>query len=618
MQHQTICRSFLDKTGSNIPGMPSIDNMTSFEKDVNKLKVEKQRERRRTITALTNGETADNSCEAYRTSAAQAYIASLLASPPKNKIPNDNIFTIDVKPSSPAIPPISNVQRRSSVNICNATHAIETFKINEANKDGSNGRQELLSVDKLAQPYRHRAQSIPTILPCHLVDPLFGNKSKYCCRYCNDNISGKNRCLHPYWPDLIMCESCSKSIPRCFACERKARPFSALDGTVYEPFKLDGDVFVCGICVSVNVIMGQEQIINIRKEVLMFYRDHLGLFFTEEMLRHHERSKGTQNLFAETNPGHRCSIPETDSRVLQTQVSIKNMQMPVERTTTNILIKNKKPCALIKSSSKTKGIAVSSATEMLSKCNEVAAPSHDSKILNRSAILVSSVHKPSRGSPVINNGVCKKRDEKAAFQRTGTQFTLKQKSIDKSNFKDPAEKIVVIPTTLPKLNADTRFYTKFGQCDMRKLRTKTTEMRVVDQVYIVKGLPEVLFAANLCHELLHAYFFLNYYPDMCPQVEEGVCNAVSVMYLNYKMDLIESEILSYSNCESNQELRHIEALLKELDICDFYVRKFYRNEHPHYGDGFRKAIKCIQLNGFLATLLNIQKTGTIGNGISGV
>jgi len=174
---------------------------------------------------------------------------------------------------------------------------------------------------------------------------------------------------------------------------------------------------------------------------------------------------------------------------------------------------------------------------------------------------------------------------------------------------NPGEEIVVIPTDVTNLNTTPGIsYTKFGQCDMRKLRTVHEEMRVVDQIYVVKGLPKVLFASNLCHELMHAYLFLSMYPDMSPEVEEGFCNAVSVMYLNYRMAKVEQRI---SSGGSSLDSASHERLLHELDVCDFSVRKFYRNEHPDYGEGFRKAMKCIQRNGFQQTLRYLKETGLL-------
>lgn len=72
--------------------------------------------------------------------------------------------------------------------------------------------------------------------------------------------------------------------------------------------------------------------------------------------------------------------------------------------------------------------------------------------------------------------------------------------------------------------------------------------REVEEVLVLHGLPEEHFATVAAHELGHAWLFLNNYPQLPPQVEEGICELCEYLWLRkqgtpearYRLELMES------------------------------------------------------------------------------
>ncbi|MFS8008221.1 putative protein DA1 [Helianthus anomalus] len=66
----------------------------------------------------------------------------------------------------------------------------------------------------------------------------------------------------------------------------------------------------------------------------------------------------------------------------------------------------------------------------------------------------------------------------------------------------------------------------------------------VTAILVLYGLPRLLTSAILAHELMHGWLRLNGYRNLNPEVEEGICQVLSYMWL-------ESEIMPASTSTSS-------------------------------------------------------------------
>ncbi|KAJ0400041.1 hypothetical protein ATCC90586_006691 [Pythium insidiosum] len=105
-----------------------------------------------------------------------------------------------------------------------------------------------------------------------------------------------------------------------------------------------------------------------------------------------------------------------------------------------------------------------------------------------------------------------------------------------------------------------------------------SQNRSVNAILILHGLPYDLTAQVLAHEATHAYIKLNDgFPDhLAPMVEEGVCQLISYLWLQYKQVLSETE-----------EVEASAGFARKLRA--FYVQQIETDPSPVYGDGFRRA-----------------------------
>nr|GME13561.1 protein DA1-related 2-like isoform X1 [Ipomoea batatas] len=90
----------------------------------------------------------------------------------------------------------------------------------------------------------------------------------------------------------------------------------------------------------------------------------------------------------------------------------------------------------------------------------------------------------------------------------------------------------------------------------------------VTAILVLYGLPRLLTGAILAHELMHAWLRLKGYRNLNPQVEEGICQVLSHMWL-------ESEKGGRSASENK--------------LGEFFKHQILNDASPAYGEGFRAA-----------------------------
>ena len=112
----------------------------------------------------------------------------------------------------------------------------------------------------------------------------------------------------------------------------------------------------------------------------------------------------------------------------------------------------------------------------------------------------------------------------------------------------------------------------FTACDEASMNGEIISRR--NSIYILAGLPELIFRGVLAHEMMHVWINVNTEHNQKPPLSEGAANYAS--YLIY----------------SNQEGKYAEFLLDVLD----------KDKDRIYGDGYRKVKNYVRQNGLFAFL----------------
>uniref|UniRef100_A0A0D9VSC4 LIM zinc-binding domain-containing protein n=2 Tax=Leersia perrieri TaxID=77586 RepID=A0A0D9VSC4_9ORYZ len=155
--------------------------------------------------------------------------------------------------------------------------------------------------------------------------------------------------------------------------------------------------------------------------------------------------------------------------------------------------------------------------------------------------------------------------------------------------------------------------------DMRTQPQKLTRRCEVTAILVLYGLPRLLTGSILAHELMHGWLRLKGYRNLKAEVEEGICQVMSYLWL-------ESEILpstsrhghgqpstSYASSSSSSYrpppskkggISHTEKKLGE-----FFLHQIANDTSTAYGDGFRTAYAAVNKYGLRQTLNHIRLTG---------
>ncbi|XP_021718530.1 protein DA1-related 1-like isoform X1 [Chenopodium quinoa] len=142
----------------------------------------------------------------------------------------------------------------------------------------------------------------------------------------------------------------------------------------------------------------------------------------------------------------------------------------------------------------------------------------------------------------------------------------------------------------------------------------------VTAILILYGLPRLLTGSILAHEMMHAWLRLNGYPNLRPEVEEGICQVLAHMWL-------ESEIIAGSgsssgasssssstsdpgSSSSSNSSKKGKRSQFERKLGDFFKHQIESDGSPAYGDGFRIGNQAVSKYGLKRTLDHIRYTGT--------
>eukprot|EP00252_Welwitschia_mirabilis_P022017 TRINITY_DN5820_c0_g1_i2.p1 TRINITY_DN5820_c0_g1~~TRINITY_DN5820_c0_g1_i2.p1 ORF type:complete len:184 (+),score=31.28 TRINITY_DN5820_c0_g1_i2:98-649(+) len=134
----------------------------------------------------------------------------------------------------------------------------------------------------------------------------------------------------------------------------------------------------------------------------------------------------------------------------------------------------------------------------------------------------------------------------------------------------------------------------------------------VTAILVLYGLPRLLTGSILAHELMHGWLRLNGYRNLRPDVEEGICQVLSHMWL-------ESEVMAgSSNNEASTSAGSSYSSSKkgptivpkyEKRLGEFYMHQIATDSSPAYGEGFRTGSEAVVKYGLRRTLDHVRLTG---------
>ncbi|XP_057431404.1 protein DA1-related 2-like isoform X2 [Lotus japonicus] len=159
---------------------------------------------------------------------------------------------------------------------------------------------------------------------------------------------------------------------------------------------------------------------------------------------------------------------------------------------------------------------------------------------------------------------------------------------------------------------------KFGGHRLVGMRTqpqKLTRKCEVTAILVLYGLPRLLTGAILAHELMHAWLRLKGYRNLTPEVEEGICQVLSYLWLDAEVmpgsRTMPSTSIASSSSSSSSSYSSKKGVRSKVEnkLGEFFMHQIANDSSPAYGGGFRAANAAVNKYGLRATLDHIRLTG---------
>ncbi|GAU42420.1 hypothetical protein TSUD_247620 [Trifolium subterraneum] len=149
---------------------------------------------------------------------------------------------------------------------------------------------------------------------------------------------------------------------------------------------------------------------------------------------------------------------------------------------------------------------------------------------------------------------------------------------------------------------------------MRTQPQKLTRKCEVTAILVLYGLPRLLTGAILAHELMHAWLRLKGYRNLNPEVEEGICQVLSYMWLESEVmptnsNSMPSTSTAASSSSSSSSSKKGAQSHVENKLGEFFKYQIFNDSSPAYGGGFRAANEAVNKYGLRSTLDHIRLTG---------
>lgn len=150
---------------------------------------------------------------------------------------------------------------------------------------------------------------------------------------------------------------------------------------------------------------------------------------------------------------------------------------------------------------------------------------------------------------------------------------------------------------------------------MRTHQQKLTRKCEVTAILVLYGLPRLLTGSILAHELMHGWLRLKGYRNLSPDVEEGICQMLSHMWLESEV-LPESRNMPSSSTFASSSSSSFPSSKKagksdiEKKLGEFFRHQIAHDTSSAYGEGFRAASAAVDRYGLRGTLDHIRWTGS--------
>ncbi|XP_021904071.1 protein DA1-related 2 [Carica papaya] len=151
---------------------------------------------------------------------------------------------------------------------------------------------------------------------------------------------------------------------------------------------------------------------------------------------------------------------------------------------------------------------------------------------------------------------------------------------------------------------------------MRTQPQKLTRKCEVTAILVLYGLPRLLTGAILAHELMHGWLRLKGYRNLNPEVEEGICQVLSYMWLEAEVlpgsrNMPSTSAASSSSTSSSYSFSSKKGGKTDVEkkLGEFFMHQILHDASPAYGEGFRAANAAVNKYGLRRTLDHIRLTG---------
>ncbi|XP_029120706.1 LIM domain-containing protein HDR3 isoform X2 [Elaeis guineensis] len=153
-------------------------------------------------------------------------------------------------------------------------------------------------------------------------------------------------------------------------------------------------------------------------------------------------------------------------------------------------------------------------------------------------------------------------------------------------------------------------------CGVRTHPQKLTRKCEVTAILVLYGLPRLLTGSILAHELMHAWLRLKGYRNLSPEVEEGICQVLSHMWLESEVmpgsrNIPSSSTFASSSSSSFPSSKKAGKSDTEKKLGGFFIHQIAHDTSSAYGEGFRTANKAVNKFGLRRTLDHIRWTGNL-------
>ncbi|KAJ4978298.1 hypothetical protein NE237_009078 [Protea cynaroides] len=146
---------------------------------------------------------------------------------------------------------------------------------------------------------------------------------------------------------------------------------------------------------------------------------------------------------------------------------------------------------------------------------------------------------------------------------------------------------------------------------MKTHSQKLTRKCEVTAILVLYGLPRLLTGSILAHELMHGWLRLKGYRNLNPEVEEGICQVLSYMWLESEVMPGSRGMPSTSTASSSSSFSSKKGGKSEVEkkLGEFFMHQIAQDTSTAYGEGFRAANAAVNRYGLRSTLDHIRLTG---------